>query len=84
MKSSCIRWLGHLYRYADAFPTKKITFSKIEGTRSKVRPPTRWLDDVEKDLKLIGINEWKAIATDRFHWRKMSESALICKKLLSL
>ncbi|GFY48685.1 ATP-dependent DNA helicase [Trichonephila inaurata madagascariensis] len=32
------------------------------------RPPTRWLDDVEKDIKLIGINHWKAIVTGRFNW----------------
>ncbi|GFV14193.1 hypothetical protein TNCV_526671 [Trichonephila clavipes] len=51
IKASRIRWLGHLYRY-----TKKVTFSKIEGTRRRERPPTRWLDDVEKDLKQMGIN----------------------------
>ncbi|GFV99449.1 hypothetical protein TNCV_1514191 [Trichonephila clavipes] len=33
IKLSRIRTLGHLYRYADAFPTKKVTFSKIEGTK---------------------------------------------------
>ncbi|GFX54463.1 hypothetical protein TNCV_2593971 [Trichonephila clavipes] len=48
---------SHLYRYADAFPTKKVTFSKIEGTRRRGRPPTQWLDDVEKELKRIS-NEW--------------------------
>ncbi|GFT85065.1 hypothetical protein TNCV_791011 [Trichonephila clavipes] len=36
-----IRWLGHLYRYADAFPTIKVTFSKIEWTRRRIQPPTR-------------------------------------------
>ncbi|KFM71379.1 hypothetical protein X975_14925, partial [Stegodyphus mimosarum] len=32
-KASHIRWLGHVFRYDDAFPTKKITFSRIEGLR---------------------------------------------------
>ncbi|GFV07596.1 hypothetical protein TNCV_4941001 [Trichonephila clavipes] len=54
-----------MYRYADAFPAIKVTFSKNEGTRRKRRPPTRWLDDVEKDFKLMGINIWRAIVTDR-------------------
>ncbi|GFY42319.1 hypothetical protein TNIN_233521 [Trichonephila inaurata madagascariensis] len=49
-KSSRISWLGHLYRYADAFPTKRVTFSKNEGTRRRGRPTTRWLGDVEKDI----------------------------------
>ncbi|GFY56608.1 hypothetical protein TNIN_497811 [Trichonephila inaurata madagascariensis] len=34
------------------------------------------VDDVEKDLKLMVINRWKAIVTDRFNWRMISESAL--------
>ncbi|GFY29669.1 hypothetical protein TNCV_1812491 [Trichonephila clavipes] len=68
---------GHLYRYADAF-------SEIEGTKRRGRPPIRWLDVVEKDLKLMGINQWKAIVTNRVNWGKISESDLACKRLLSL
>ena len=84
IKASRIRWLGHLYRCADAFPTKKVTFSKIEGTRRRGRPPTQWLDDVERDLKLMGINRWRAVAANRANWRRISKSALACKMLLSL
>ncbi|GFU67316.1 hypothetical protein TNCV_3556421 [Trichonephila clavipes] len=36
--------------YVDVFPTKKVTFSKIEGARRGGRPPTLRLDDVEKAL----------------------------------
>ncbi|GFX21787.1 hypothetical protein TNCV_2310661 [Trichonephila clavipes] len=67
---SSLRWLGHLYRYADAFPTNKVIFVKIEGSRRRGQSPTRWLDEVEKDLKLMGINQWKAIVTDRVNWRR--------------
>ncbi|GFV49120.1 uncharacterized protein TNCV_236541 [Trichonephila clavipes] len=51
IKVSRIRRLGHLYRHADAFSTEKVTLSQIEGTRRRGRPPTRWLEDVEKDRK---------------------------------
>ncbi|GFV42570.1 reverse transcriptase [Trichonephila clavipes] len=34
------------------------------------------MDDVEKDLKLMGINRWATIVTDRVNWRRISESAL--------
>ncbi|GFW46811.1 hypothetical protein TNCV_2981671 [Trichonephila clavipes] len=54
----------------------KITISR---TRLGERPTTRWLDDVEKDLKLMGINRWKTIVTDRVNWRRITESALACK-----
>ncbi|GFW81896.1 hypothetical protein TNCV_2885701 [Trichonephila clavipes] len=60
-----MRWLGHQYIYTNALPTKKVTSSKIEGSRHRVRPPTRMLDDVEKDLKLMGINRWKVIGSTR-------------------
>ncbi|GFV53800.1 hypothetical protein TNCV_1592231 [Trichonephila clavipes] len=51
----------------------------LQGTRSRERPPLRWLDNVEKDLKLMGINGWKAIVTDSVNWRRISESALVCQ-----
>jgi hypothetical protein len=28
------------------------------------RPTTRWLDDVENDLKKINVNQWKIKARD--------------------
>ncbi|GFT30014.1 hypothetical protein TNCV_714891, partial [Trichonephila clavipes] len=31
------------------------------------------LHDVEQDLKLMGINQWKVIVIDRANWRKISE-----------
>lgn len=76
IKASRIRWLGHIFRYKDDFPTKRITFSNIEGKRRRGRPPTRWLDVVEKDLKEIGVNRWRAIARDRDRWGKLGETVL--------
>ncbi|GFS63932.1 hypothetical protein TNCV_1129171 [Trichonephila clavipes] len=29
----------------------------------------------------MGINRWKAVVTDRVYWRRISESALACKRL---
>ncbi|GFW97832.1 hypothetical protein TNCV_1425951 [Trichonephila clavipes] len=84
IKASLIRCLGNLYRYADVFPTKKLTFLKIERTRRRGRPPTGRLDNVEKDFKLMGINRWKVIVTDRVYSNRISESAVARKRLLSL
>ncbi|GFV96192.1 hypothetical protein TNCV_1871521 [Trichonephila clavipes] len=41
------------------------------GTRRRGQPPTCWLDDVEKDLKLMGINRWKTLVIDRVNWRRI-------------
>ncbi|GFT03328.1 uncharacterized protein TNCV_2985031 [Trichonephila clavipes] len=84
IKASRIRWLGHLYKYTDAFPTKKLTISKIEGTTRRGLLPTRWIDNVEKDLKLMITNRWKVIVTDRVNWIRISESAMARKRMLSL
>ena len=39
-----IRWLGHVFRREDAYPAKKLTFSKTVDTR----PATKWLDREKK------------------------------------
>jgi hypothetical protein len=50
-----LRWLGHLTRANEISPCRKLTFSKPKGTRRAGRPSLRWLDSVEKDLRLPGI-----------------------------
>ncbi|GFS68507.1 transposable element Tcb2 transposase [Trichonephila clavipes] len=45
-------------------------------TRRRERTLTRWLDNVEKDLKLMEISRWTV------NRRRISESALACKRLL--
>ncbi len=44
---------------------KKIAFSKPGGVRKRGRPPTRWLDNVEKDLRIMNCANWRAVASDR-------------------
>ena len=34
--------------------------SKLEGCRSAGRPQLRWLDDVEADLRDLGVRNWKS------------------------
>jgi hypothetical protein len=55
VKANRIRWLGH-----SLFPPY--------GERRVGRPTTRWLDDVENDLKKINVNQWKIKARDRVKW----------------
>lgn len=45
IKTYQLRWLGHIYKYGDENPVKKVTFQKPER---RGRPRTRWLDNVEK------------------------------------
>jgi hypothetical protein len=70
VKLGRLRWLGHLTRANEISPCRKLTFSKPEGTRRAGRPSLRWLDSVEKDLKLLGTRGWKTKALDRNLWRR--------------
>jgi hypothetical protein len=75
VKLGRFRWLGHLTRANEISPYRKLTFSKPEGTRRAGRPNLRWLDSVEKDLRLLGIRGWKTKALDRNLWRRIMEDA---------
>jgi hypothetical protein len=48
---------------------------KPEGKRKKGRPRMRWMDGVEKDLRSLGVVNWRARAEERDGWRKFLEQA---------
>jgi hypothetical protein len=45
--------------------TKKVFKDTPEGKRSVGNPKKRWLDNVENDLKKMGVRGWIKIANDR-------------------
>ncbi|GFW15831.1 hypothetical protein TNCV_1545651 [Trichonephila clavipes] len=52
------------------------------GSRTRGRPPTRWIDDVENDLKTLNIKNWQRVAAYRCNWRKRTvEAAKTCNSL---
>jgi hypothetical protein len=44
---------------------KMVFNAKPEGRRGVGRPRLRWLDDVEADIKALGIRKWRIRAQDR-------------------
>jgi hypothetical protein len=52
------RWLVNQFRMDDSSPCKKVNFNYPYGTRKIERRPTRWLDDVERDLKTANVSNW--------------------------
>ena len=45
--------------------TKKVFTQELEGTRRWGRPRKRWKDEVERDLKVLGVRTWRELVGDR-------------------
>jgi hypothetical protein len=44
---------------------KKIFEDKLEGRRGRGRPKLRWINDVEEDLRMLGVKRWRKKALNR-------------------
>ncbi|GFV86299.1 endonuclease-reverse transcriptase [Trichonephila clavipes] len=60
IRSNRLRWLGHIWRSPENNQTRAYTFKNPMGSRTRGRPPTRWIDDVENDLKTLNIKNWQS------------------------
>ena len=77
VKANRLRWLGHLFRTDDNNPCKKVNLNDPFYVKRKVRrPATRWLDDVENDLKTLKVSQWKRKAQERNQWKKIIGAVL--------
>jgi hypothetical protein len=48
---------------------KKIFTQKLEGTRRRGRPRKRWTEEVERNLKVLGVRRRRELVIDRDKWR---------------
>jgi hypothetical protein len=49
--------------------------AKPEGRRRVGRPRLRWLDDVETDIKALGVKRRRIKAQDRIEWSAIVREA---------
>lgn len=70
-----LRWLGHVTRMDDSRYAKKAMAAQPYGKRKVGRPKKRWQEDVEEDLKHLGVKNWRQKARDREEWRKLLRQA---------
>jgi hypothetical protein len=81
IKRNRLRWIGHVERMEDSRSVKKIFKGKPEGRRGTGRPRKRYLDDVEDDLKQLGVMGWRRKASEREEWTKILKEAKALKGL---
>jgi hypothetical protein len=48
---------------------------KLEGRRGRGRPRLRWRDNVEDDLRNLGVKRWRMKALDREEWASIKREA---------
>jgi hypothetical protein len=56
---------------------KMILNAKMEGGRKRGRPKKRWINDVEQDLRKLGISNWRSRAVDCQRWRAVVREAMV-------
>jgi transcription termination factor 2 len=70
-----LEWLGHVVRMEDTRLPKMVFNGKPDGRRGFGRPRLRWLDDVEADIKALGVKRWRIKAQDRKEWSAILREA---------
>lgn len=68
IKCNRLRWLGHVERMSEDRAVKKVYRGNPGGKRCKGRPRKRWLEDVENDLRKMGVRRWRKRAEERQDW----------------
>jgi hypothetical protein len=70
VKKRRLQYLGHVVRRVEDTVPKKILDQHPGGRTKPGRLRKRWLDDVTKDLEVLGIRGWRRRALDRKEWAK--------------
>jgi hypothetical protein len=65
IKSRKIAWLGHVMRIDDKRTPKRILESKPMGTRTRGRPRKGWIADIEEDMQVMGVRQWRKQCEER-------------------
>ena len=70
-----LEWLGHVVRMNETRSVKKIFEGKLEGRRGRGRPRLGWINDVEDDLRKLGVKRWRTKALEREEWASIVKEA---------
>jgi hypothetical protein len=66
-------WIGHVKRMENSRMPKTVMRKKSYTRIKRGRPKVRWLDDVQVDLREMGIEGWRRKTQDRDQWRRIAQ-----------
>jgi hypothetical protein len=75
IRSSRLGWVGLIVRMRESDPARKSTFDVLLGERTVARPKRRWIGEVERELKGMGVRDWKKLALETDKLKKIVEEA---------
>jgi hypothetical protein len=75
VKTSRLRYAGHMIRRPEDLPQKAVFIAKPQGTRRHGRPRSRWAVGVSSDSRALGAPVWANRAKDREKWRDLCHQA---------
>ena len=67
-----MEWFGHVIRMNEIRSVKKVFEGKLEGRRGIGRPRLRWINDLEENLRQLGVKRWRMKALDREEWASIT------------
>jgi hypothetical protein len=59
VKRKRMAWMGHVMRMEGERIPKRVLEWKPMGRRNRGRPKKRWIEDIEKNIQIIGISGWR-------------------------
>ena len=73
VKSTRMRWAGHVARMGENRGVHRVLVGKPEGKRPLGRPRRRWEDNIKMDIQEVGEvrGDWMKLAQDRDRWRAL-------------
>jgi hypothetical protein len=82
IKSSRMRWAGHVARMGEGRDIYRVLVGRPERKRPLGRPRRRWEDNIKMDLRETGINgmNWIWLAHDRAQWWAFVSTVMNLKK----
>jgi hypothetical protein len=55
---------------------KRVSYMNLESTRPRCRPRNRWQNELRKDGRIVGGEEWQEKVYNTEEWKKLLRKAL--------
>jgi hypothetical protein len=70
IEKGSLKWLGYMEMMENNRVPKRMLCGRPGG---RGRPLLRWLEDVKKNFRGVGVKRWRTKAVDRNEWQRILE-----------